>query len=247
MSVLNHPLIAARYFFPQRVPLPGATWVETPAGPLSCWRSAPPSTRPLLVHFHGNGELVHHWIDGFAPVIEAMGFDVFLAEYRGYGASAGEPLLGEMLGDLDAIHEALGVADADTVVFGRSVGSIFAIEWVKRYPETRGLILESGIFDVLERLALRVTPGELGCTQEALEAACREHLDHGAKLRGYAGPSLILHARGDHLVDHTHAQRNAEAAGARARLVTFPHGDHNSIMAANAEDYFAEIGAFLRS
>ncbi|MGB0591735.1 MAG: alpha/beta hydrolase [Myxococcota bacterium] len=245
MDLLDHPLIAARYFFPQSVALPGATLVPTPVGPLACWRSAPPSDRPVLVHFHGNGELVHHWIEGFVPVIQGMGFEVFLAEYRGYGASAGEPLLGSMLGDVDAIREVVGVPDSQIVVFGRSVGSIFAMEWIARFPETRGLIIESGIFDVLERLALRVTPRELGCAPGALEQACSERLDHGQKLASYPGPSLFLHAEGDHLVDISHAERSAAAAGERATLLRLPYGDHNSIMGANTEAYFTAVQAFL--
>ena len=245
MNLLDHPLIAARYFFPQSVELPDATWVPTPVGPLGCWRSAPPSERPVLVHFHGNGELVHHWIEGFVPAIQGMGFEVFLAEYRGYGASAGEPLLGSMLGDVDAIAEAVGVPASQVVVFGRSVGSIFAIEWIDRFPETRGLVIESGIFDVLERLALRVTPRELGCEPGALERVCAQHLDHGRKLAGYEGPSLFLHAEGDDLVEISHAERSAAAAGERATLVRLPFGDHNSIMGANVEAYFRALEAFL--
>ncbi len=245
MSVLNHPLIAQRYFFPQKVELPGATLVPTPVGPLACWRSAPPSERPLLVHFHGNGELVHHWVQGFVPTLQEMGFEVFLAEYRGYGASAGEPLLGEMLGDLDAIRDALGVPDKQVVVFGRSVGSIFAIEWVNRFPETRGLVIESGIHDVLERLALRVSPRELGVGPDALREACERELNHGDKLARYGGPSLFLHAEGDHLVEISHAERNAQAAGERAELVRFSRGDHNSILAMNAEAYFKALERFL--
>ncbi|MDP6947299.1 MAG: alpha/beta hydrolase, partial [Myxococcota bacterium] len=190
-------------------------------------------------------ELVHHWIKGFTPLVQAMGYELFLAEYRGYGASAGEPLLGSMLDDLDAIAEAVGVPTARTVAFGRSVGSLFAIEWVHRFADTAGLIVESGIHDVLERLALRVTPAELGCTQDAFEEAVRARLDHGSKLGAYGGPSLFLHAEGDHLVDISHAVRNARAAGTRASLVRLAHGDHNSIFPANIDAYVAALEAFL--
>jgi hypothetical protein len=150
-----------------------------------------------------------------------------------------------MLGDVDAIREVVGVPDSQIVVFGRSVGSIFAIEWVDRFPETRALVIESGIFDVLERLALRVTPAELGCAPGALEQACAERLNHGQKLSSYGGPSLFLHAEGDHLVDISHAERSAAASGERATLLRLPYGDHNSIMGANVAAYFNALGAFL--
>lgn len=245
MELLDHPIIAERYFFPQSMELPDATWVPTPVGPLGCWRSAPPSDRPVLVHFHGNGELVHHWIGGFVRAIQATGYEVFLAEYRGYGASAGRPALGAMLDDVGAIAEAVGVPPERVVVFGRSVGSLFAIEWIERLPTTAGLVIESGIHDVLERLSLRITPVELGCTQIELEAAVRQRLDHGRKLAAYPGPSLLLHAEGDHLVEISHAERNARAAGEGATLVRLPHGDHNTILGANVEAYFGALEAFL--
>ncbi len=243
MDILNNPLIAQRYFFPQRGQLAAPYLVDTPVGPLACWRSAAPSERPILVHFHGNGELVEHWIHGFAPFIEACGFDVFLAEYRGYGDSAGTPTLGSLLDDIPHIAAALGVDPSQTVVFGRSVGSIFAIEWVRRFGDCRGLVLESGIHDVFQRLALRIRPDELDLT--ALESAVRTRIDHRTTLQAYDGPSLILHAEGDYLVEIEHAELNHAAAGERSRLVRMPYGDHNSILAANQALYFEELKTFL--
>ncbi len=244
--ILDHRVISERYFFPQRAPLPDATLVPTSEGHLACWRSAPPSEKPVLVHFHGNGELVHHWVEGFVPVIQSMGYEVFLAEYRGYGASTGHPRLAAMLDDVQQIVEAVGVPTHQMVAFGRSVGSIYAIEMAHRFPRIAGLVLESGIADVLQRLELRMHPQELGCTQSELKVAVEEHLDHEAKLKAYASPLLILHAEGDHLVTIDHAERNhAWAASTSKRLVRFPFGDHNSILAMNTEAYFGELARFL--
>ena len=92
-----------------------------------------------------------------------MGWDLLLAEYRGYGGSTGEPLLGRMLDDVEAVLRAAGPPER-LVVFGRSVGSLFALEAVARCPGVAGLVLESAIADPLERLLLRVTPRELGVT-----------------------------------------------------------------------------------
>ena len=49
---------------------------------------------------------------------------------------------------------------------------------------------------------------------------------------------------GDHLVDLSHAERNAAWAGERARLVVLPRGDHNSIFYENRESYLSELGKF---
>jgi pimeloyl-ACP methyl ester carboxylesterase len=243
--LLNHRLIEERYFFPLSARLDDAVEVPTDEGPLACWRSAPAGDAPVLLHFHGNGELIHHWID-FAPEIAAMGWDLFLAEYRGYGASAGKPRLGALLGDVPSLVRAVGVPVERIVVFGRSVGSLFAVEAVERFPELAGLVLESGIADVYERLRLRVDPVEMACTEGDFREAVAARLDHQRKLAQYEGPSLFLHAEGDHLVPISHAERNHRwVGGDRKRLVRFPRGDHNSILAFNREEYLAELARFL--
>jgi hypothetical protein len=131
------------------------------------------------------------------------------------------------------------------VVFGRSVGSLFALEAVARHPDVAGLILESAIADPLERLSLRVEPRELGVSRAAFEAAVAARLDHRARMGAYRGPVLVLHARHDGLVDVSHAERLASWAGGPARLLVFDEGDHNSILAANADAYLEAVAEFL--
>ncbi len=247
-AILDHRLIGDRYFFPMDAqPTAGTVQVPITGGTLSCWRSAPADERPVLVHFHGNGELVQHWQDGpLADAVYAAGFSLFLAEYRGYGTSSGQPRLLSMLDDTPAILEAVDIAPEKIVVFGRSVGSIFAVDWVRRYPQTAGLVLESGIFDVHERLALRVRPQEVGARDAAhFKQVCDARLDHGATLAAYDAPSLILHAERDDLVSISHAERSAKAAHAPTFL-RFARGDHNSILAANQDAYQAALTQYLR-
>lgn len=244
--MLDHPLLSGRYFLPRRVPLPGACWVELPGGDrLACHRSGPPGEGGVLLHFHGNGEVVADNL-ALVPHLAALGPSVFLAEYRGYGASTGTPRLGAMLDDTEAIFQAVGAPESRVVVYGRSVGSLYALEVAARHPGIAGLVLESGIADVLERLLLRADPAELGATREQLAAAVAGRLDHRAKLGAYRGPLLILHAAHDHLVDVTHAERNhAWSSSPVKRLVVLPRGDHNSILGENWEAYWEALSEFV--
>ena len=245
-TLLDHALIGTRYFFPQAMALPGASMVGVEGAALACWRSAPPSDRPVLVHWHGNGELVHHWIHGFVPEIQSMGFEVFLAEYRGYGASSGQPRLGAMLEDVGAVLDAVGVPTERMVCFGRSVGSIFAAEAVHQAPDIAGLVIESGVHDVLQRLLLRVRPEEMGCGLRELGDAVSALADQGAKLSSYSGPLLLLHTEHDGIVDIDHAEANLAASGsARKELIRFARGDHNSILIHNEEAYLQAVDRFL--
>jgi pimeloyl-ACP methyl ester carboxylesterase len=243
-DLLDHPLIGERYFFP-RVARPRSRLdVDTGDAVLACGLHRGSPNGQTVVHFHGNGEVVADWQDGFPEVIGRMGWDLLLAEYRGYGGSTGEPQLGRMLDDVAAVLAAAGPPES-LVVFGRSVGSLFALEAVARCPTIAGLVLESAIADPLERLLLRVSPRELGVDAASFEAAVAARLDHRAKIAGYRGPVLLMHTRHDGLVDVSHAERLAAWAGGPATLQIFEIGDHNSILFENQEAYFELVEAFL--
>jgi pimeloyl-ACP methyl ester carboxylesterase len=127
-------------------------------------------------------------------------------------------------------------------VYGRSVGSIYAIEAARRRPDLGGLIVESGIADPMERILIRIAPADLGVDRATLDHEVARHLDHRAKLGGYPGRVLVMHARHDDLISPSHAERIARWAP-RSELVWFDRGDHNTILAVNLP---AIVGAVAR-
>lgn len=244
-SILDHPLISSRYFFPRPGPLDPPYWVAAKDARLACHLAKAHDEAPWLVHFHGNGEVVADYVPDLVDAWLARGINVFLAEYRGYGMSTGDPALATMLDDVDAVVVSLGMPLDRVVVYGRSVGSIFALELCRRHPECAGLIVESGIADPLERLLLRVSPQDLGVTEAAFVAEVNRLLDHERKLRGFPNPALVLHARHDHLVDVSHGERLADWAGGGGELVVFESGDHNSILLHNGAQILDRGAAFI--
>jgi pimeloyl-ACP methyl ester carboxylesterase len=243
-DLLDHPLIAERYFFPRHSRPRSRLDVDAGDAILACALHRVDPEGHTVVHFHGNGEVVADWQGGLEDFTGPLGWDLLLAEYRGYGASTGEPLLGRMLADVGPILRAAGTPGR-LVVFGRSVGSIFALEAVARCPEVAGLVLESAIADPLERLLLRIEPRELGVDAAAFEKVVAARLDHRAKIAGYRGPVLVLHTRHDGLIDPSHAERLAAWAGGPVTKVIFEDGDHNSILATNEERYLEAVAEFL--
>lgn len=242
-DLLNHPLIAERYFFRGGRGPASRLDVAVDGATLACGIHRVDATGHTVVFFHGNGEVVADWQGVLDIFLNGVGWDALLAEYRGYGGSTGEPTLGRMLDDVPAIIEATGPPEK-VVVMGRSVGSFFALEAVRRFPSIAGLILDSGIGDALERIMLRVSPAELGGTPDQW-AALRERLDHRDKIGAYQGPVLLLHTRHDGLVDVSHAEQLAEWAGGETNLTVFERGNHNTILAANTQAYLAEVATFL--
>lgn len=249
MSLLDHPTICSRYFFPRASELADAFFVPVEGAHLACaWFRRHPDA-PTILHFHGNGEIVGDYLGDIAEAMLGLGVDVCFAEYRGYGASSGSPTLLSLLQDAEAILRALALPPEQVIVFGRSIGSLPAIHLASCVPALGGLILESGIADLLERLLVRVHPEkDLGCSEQDLAAQVALHFNHQDKLSRYHGPFLALHTLHDHLIHWTHAQRNHDwVASSLKEIVLFEAGDHNSILPYNWHKYWRAVRKFLQN
>ncbi|MFT7623571.1 MAG: pimeloyl-ACP methyl ester carboxylesterase [Myxococcota bacterium] len=189
--------------------------------------------------------MVGDYVPELSRLLATTGANLFLAEYRGYGASTGEPALGKMLDDVAAIFAHLDLPADRVIAFGRSVGSLFAIELARQQSNIAGLVLESGIADVHERLRLRVSPEEIGWTEDTFKTEIQQRMDHESTLRNFAGPTLVIHAKHDHLVDVSHAARNHARAGPKSTLVVFERGNHNTIFPENQGPYIRHLKRFI--
>ncbi len=246
--MLDHPALNSRYFFPRPDALSRPFWVKSTEGvELAChYERAPRGARTVLL-FHGNGEVAADYTGRFAAEMRRVGVGLCVAEYRGYGESTGEPSLPALLEDAEAMLEALKLAPEDLIVFGRSVGSIPACELAHLEPNLGGLVLESGIHDVRERVLMRVRPAQLGMSDAELDDVMSQDFNHADKLASYAGPILLLHAERDSTVNAQHAHANAKCAGGAVTLAVLPNGDHNSIEAENREAYWRTFGNWVAS
>jgi pimeloyl-ACP methyl ester carboxylesterase len=244
-SIFDHPLIAERSFFPRKVAFESPFWVDCEEAKLACYYFQKYPGEKTIVFFHGNGEVVTDYIDLYIPVFDRLGYNCFLAEYRGYGMSTGRVALGAMLEDVEKVIKAIDQPLEKTVLFGRSIGSLFALHGVSLFTGIAGLIIESGIANILERLLLRVHPAEIGITLDALKTEAEKRFNHREKLAGYKGSTLILHARHDSLIHYSHGQQLYEWASEPKQIKIFDRGDHNDIMVVNVQEYFQRIDRFL--
>jgi pimeloyl-ACP methyl ester carboxylesterase len=151
-----------------------------------------------------------------------------------------------MLDDVAIIIESLGQPKENIILFGRSIGSIYALHGASLYPDTiGGLIIESGIADVRERILMRVTPKEIGVAQEQFDAECHKYFDHKSKLQSFHGKTLIMHTRHDTIVDVENTRELYEWANQPKRLNLFDHGGHNSILELNTKEYLNMVDSFV--
>ena len=205
-------------------------------------------TAPVVVHFHGNGEIAGEYAD-IAQVYRHLGLTLLAFDYRGYGASGGRPTGSTLVSDAVACFDALpelvseaGLNPRAVFAMGRSLGSAAVLEVAdKRQEKLTGLILESGFAFTIalgERLSGMRIPG-------ATEA---EHgFGNDEKIGRITIPTLILHGSDDWIIPVTDAHALHEASAAQdKRLVVIPGVGHNDIIHMGARIYFSALGAFVR-
>jgi pimeloyl-ACP methyl ester carboxylesterase len=205
-----------------------------------------PPSAPSILFFHGNGETGRDY-DGIAPAYNDLPATLIVAEYRGYGPSAGEPSIGNILADAQrSLDEALRLLEADgrstdLVVMGRSLGSAPAIDLAAtREDEIAGLVVESGFARILPLLEL------LGINPEA-SGITEEHGPQNAeKIARVRAPTLIIHAENDMIISFEDAGILLDRSGdPEKRLVRVPRAGHNDIQLVAGRAYFEAIGELL--
>lgn len=192
--------------------------------------------RGLVCFMHGNAELIDFNLPE-AREWNARGFDVLLAEYRGYGRSPGSPSQAAIVQDtLDAIGEAtLRNGYARIILHGRSLGSAVAAQVALRLDDRCGAVVMESPFRSVASFAWRygVPP-----------ALVRNPFRSDEAVPQLQCPILILHSRQDEIVPFSHGESLA-ALNPRATLVPLG-GSHNSGLSMTA-DYWRAIDALVGS
>jgi pimeloyl-ACP methyl ester carboxylesterase len=246
-SILDDPAISGRYLFPQNRTVTDPFMINVDGAELACYRRIVDHDAFTIIHFHGNGEAVADYVPFMADVFADMDLNSLFVEYRDYGGSSGEAKLVAMLGDGEAAMNAAGVSPENAIVFGRSIGSLYAIELAHRQPSIAGLVIESGIANPSERFLAYADLDSADFDETDVHTEVKRYFNHKKKLSAYTQPLLILHTENDGLVDISHAERNHKWAGSRQKqLVRFLRGNHNTIFRANQRDYLDAVGCLAR-
>ena len=117
-------------------------------------------TKGLIVYCHGTDTNIGEYYDA-VEFLPYQGFDLFLFDYRGYGASEGKPSReGTLMDTQAAIDYAKALpqvgSDEQVALYGYSLGSSIAIVTTAERPDVVGLVAESG-FTTYRAIARKVT------------------------------------------------------------------------------------------
>ncbi len=237
-------------FFPRPDPLPGPPdceeiYVQVDENVnVHCRKHPVPQAGISLLFFHGNGEVVSDY-DDIVQAFTALGMEMTICDYRGYGKSGGTPSLRNSLEDARTIYQYLrdnGKLGSSVCVMGRSLGAASAIELCSKFSDISSCIIESGYADpipLVERRGLRIdrtTPEE-----DAL-------FNNSLKIQKVHCPLLIMHGEDDFLISPKEAQLNYQQAGSKMKTLEILEGvGHNDMMMAENGGYFSSMRRFLES
>ena len=244
-AILDSRIFNERAFFPRR------DVSETPRGAedhavevsgaslhLRLHRAKQASAAVLI--FHGNGEVVRDY-DSPARMFNAIGVDLAVADFRGYGASSGTPTLRNAIQDALPIFEKFKELCGDKKLFimGRSLGSACAVHLYSTLPRdsVAGFIVESGFSSISALIQRR------GLTPLAASMA-DSFFDPIEKYRKGSAPLLIVHGGVDSIISPVEAEvAFGAAASSNKKLVTLPDRGHNDI--SHSDEYWPTLDRFI--
>jgi len=207
---------------------------------LHAWFLPAAATAPVTVLLlHGNAGNISHRFDKLA-LLRALGVDVLILDYRGYGRSTGRPDEAGTYRDADAAYAYLTARrrldPRRIVVYGESLGAAVAADLASRRP-VGGLVLES-VFSSAVEVAHELFPFL------PARLLVRNRYDSASKMATVQAPVLILHSRDDEFFGWHHPQRLYDAAREPKRLVEL-RGGHNDAFLVSQAAYTRALAAFF--
>ncbi len=159
---------------------------------------------PLVIYFHGNGEVAYWSIESFRSFLD-LNVAVLLLEYPGYGGASGSPSQESIeIAALSAYDKMAARPDIDQsaiVAYGRSIGGGPATGLAAKRPVS-AIVLESTFFSLESLVA------EMGYPSFLL----RDDFNNGAVIERLEIPLFLFHGRRDRVIPFSHSQRLASIA-----------------------------------
>ena len=206
------------------------------------WIPAEQTGAPTVLYLHGNSRNISYNLEN-ALRYRALGSNLLLVDYRGYGKSTGgKPSEAKVYEDAEAAWQYLvkqrGVKPQQLFIYGHSLGGAVAIDLALRHPEAAGLITES-TFTSMQAM------GELKYDFLPAGLLLNQRFESLQKITQLKVPLLLIHGTWDQKVPVGMAQQLFEAAPQPKTLVMIEGGEHSNNAAVGWVEYRDAVSAFI--
>jgi fermentation-respiration switch protein FrsA (DUF1100 family) len=195
--------------------------------------------RATVLFCHGNAGNISHRLDSIA-LLNSLGLQVLIFDYRGYGRSEGQPSETGTYRDGDAawdyLREVRGLQDSEIIIFGRSLGAAVAADLASR-TRPAAVILESAFTSVPD-LAAGIYPWL------PVRLLSRYRYDNLRKVERIDRPLLVVHSRQDEIIPFAHGKQLFERAHQPKQFLEL-NGDHNGAFLHSRNAYTHGLISFL--
>ena len=202
------------------------------------WHVPPRRDRPVVLFFHGNGDILAWRVPRFRT-LTADGTGLVAVSFRGYAGSSGKPTEQGLLEDGAAAYDfaVARYAPARIVSWGYSLGSGVAIAVATTQP-VGAVVLEAPYTSIVD-----VAAGAYPFVPVRWLMRDRFHSDQ--RIGALNVPLLIMHGEKDSVVAATYGRQLYELAPGRKRFVAFENGTHINFdeqgAIATAKAFLAEM------
>jgi len=208
------------------------------------WIPAQSAEAPVLLYLHGNGGNVSSNL----PRVQryhAIGFSVFLIDYRGYGLSQGRfPSEKRVYEDAETAWRYLikqrGIPPEKLYVFGHSLGGAIALELATRQPQIPGLVIE-GSFTSIRDMATQ----EKGYGWLPVNWLLTQRFNSIQKVSALQTPIFFIHGTDDQVVPAYMSETLYQTATGRKALWIVETAQHHDVAAVAGTAYEKRIWQFL--
>jgi fermentation-respiration switch protein FrsA (DUF1100 family) len=198
---------------------------------ISAWYVPCENASKTVLFCHGNGGNMSHRLDTI-NVINEMGMNCFLFDYRGYGDSQGRATEKGTYLDADAAWDWLThrkhISGDDIIIFGRSMGGCIA-SYLASKVDPAALVVESAFTSYVD-IGKKCYPYLPVKMFAVFEYNTLEYI------RKVSCPVLVMHSKADEIVPYDFGPMLYEAVAGPKEFVEF-FGKHNDGFLFSGDTY----------
>lgn len=186
------------------------------------WHVPPRGDRPVVIFFHGNGEVLAWRVPRF-KALTSDGTGLIALSFRGYGGSSGYPSEAGLLRDADAAYAfAAALYPPERVViwgFSLGCGPVVALAAKQRIG---ALILEAPYTSTADVAAVQLP-------YIPVRWLMHDQFHSDQWIGSVTAPLLLMHGERDRAIAIAFGERLYDLAPGPKRMVRFPDGDHENL------------------